>query len=82
LPIKLVENSQNATVFPPPPTDQQGFDMTEAIYDRIDHVALSARRDPLQMVREMLADLRFGAIQLTVHEGRIVQLEVTEKHRF
>ncbi|MFM5949708.1 MAG: YezD family protein [Novosphingobium sp.] len=26
--------------------------------------------------------LRFGIVQLTVHEGRVVQLEVTEKHRF
>jgi hypothetical protein len=38
--------------------------------------------DPLQLVREALASIRFGAIQLTVHEGKLVQMEVTEKHRF
>lgn len=26
--------------------------------------------------------LRFGSIQLTVHEGQIVQLDVTERQRF
>jgi hypothetical protein len=37
--------------------------------------------DPLALVREALARLRFGAINLTVHEGRLVQIEVTEKRR-
>jgi len=36
----------------------------------------------LATIAEAAARLRFGAIQLTVHEGRIVQLEVTEKQRF
>lgn len=26
--------------------------------------------------------LRFGVVQLTVHDGKVVQLDVTEKHRF
>ncbi|MEC7954016.1 MAG: YezD family protein [Pseudomonadota bacterium] len=26
--------------------------------------------------------LRFGVIQLTVHDGKLVQLEITEKRRF
>jgi hypothetical protein len=38
--------------------------------------------DPAQLVRETLAKLKFGAIQLTVHEGKLVQMEVTEKRRF
>ncbi len=31
---------------------------------------------------EAVAKLRYGVVQLTVHEGRVVQLEVTEKRRF
>lgn len=33
-------------------------------------------------LREALSRLRFGAIALTVHDGRVVQLEITEKRRF
>lgn len=32
-------------------------------------------------VREALTGLRFGSITLTVHDGRIVQFDVTEKRR-
>lgn len=31
---------------------------------------------------ETLERLRFGAIALTVHDGRIVQMEIIEKRRF
>lgn len=31
---------------------------------------------------EAVQGLRFGTIQLTVHEGRVVQLDVTERRRF
>ena len=33
-------------------------------------------------VAEALSRLRFGAIELTVHDGRVVQLDVTERRRF
>lgn len=36
----------------------------------------------LQRLSAEMARLRFGAIQLTIHEGRLVQMDVTEKHRF
>lgn len=36
----------------------------------------------LDAVSTALASLRYGEIQLTVHDGRVVQLEVTEKQRF
>lgn len=36
----------------------------------------------LAALHEALERLRFGVVQLIVHEGRVVQLEVTEKHRF
>lgn len=38
--------------------------------------------DPIELVRRSLERLRFGAIQLTVHEGRLVQVDITEKRRF
>ena len=37
--------------------------------------------DALATIRECLRRLRFGSIAITVHDGRIVQLDVTEKRR-
>lgn len=37
---------------------------------------------PFDAIARALANLRFGAILLTVHEGRLVQMDVTEKRRF
>jgi len=37
--------------------------------------------ESLASVRESLEGLRFGSVSLTVHEGRIVQIDVTEKKR-
>jgi hypothetical protein len=36
----------------------------------------------LAAVAEAVGRLRFGAIHLTIHEGRVVQLDVTERQRF
>jgi hypothetical protein len=36
----------------------------------------------LQAVLDALGRLKFGAIQLTVHEGKLVQVDVTERQRF
>ncbi|MBX7482147.1 YezD family protein [Qipengyuania qiaonensis] len=38
--------------------------------------------EPLLQVAAAIDTLRFGVIQLTVHEGKLVQLEITEKRRF
>lgn len=38
--------------------------------------------EPLHQVAEAIDKLRFGVVQLTVHEGKLVQLEITEKRRF
>ena len=35
----------------------------------------------LATIREYLENVRFGSIALTIHDGRIVQLEITEKRR-
>lgn len=37
--------------------------------------------ESLNNVREALEGLRFGNVSLTVHEGRVVQIDVTEKKR-
>jgi hypothetical protein len=37
--------------------------------------------DALSAIRDYLLKLRFGSIAITVHDGRIVQLDVTEKRR-
>ena len=36
----------------------------------------------VQTVLDALDKLRFGAIQLTVHEGKLVQVDITERHRY
>jgi hypothetical protein len=38
--------------------------------------------EPIRAVLDALANLRFGAIQLTVHEGKLVQVDITERKRF
>jgi hypothetical protein len=43
---------------------------------------LKALEEALRVVREKADSVRFGTITLTIHEGRLTQLEVTEKRRF
>ncbi len=38
--------------------------------------------DWLEIVRQNVAGLRFGSVQITVHEGRVTQVESIEKTRF
>lgn len=38
--------------------------------------------DVAGLVTEAISNLRFGGILLTVHEGKLVQMEITEKRRF
>ena len=45
------------------------------------HHPASQIEDTLAAVRDYLQKLRFGSIAITVHEGRIVQFDVTEKRR-
>ena len=35
----------------------------------------------LGVVSDALSRLRYGAIQLTVHDGRVMQIDVTERKR-
>lgn len=36
----------------------------------------------LRLVADALQTLRFGVIQLTIHDGRPVQIDITERRRF
>jgi hypothetical protein len=40
------------------------------------------KADWLEIVRQNVANLRFGSVQITVHEGRVTQVESIEKTRF
>jgi hypothetical protein len=44
----------------------------------------ASRRNPdwLDVVREKVEQLKFGSIQIIVHEGRVTQVESIEKTRF
>lgn len=59
-----------------------GYCMTEGTDDRSVNKARPVETDPIKLITEALTNLRFGGIQLTVHEGKLVQMEVTEKRRF
>ena len=37
--------------------------------------------ESIASVREALSGLKYGSVALTVHEGRVVQIDVTEKKR-
>ena len=43
---------------------------------------IQALEEALRVVREKAGSVRFGTITLTIHDGRLTQLEVTEKRRF
>ena len=54
--------------------------------DEIDKSAQDPERarqleESVASVREALVGLRYGTIALTIHEGRVVQIDVTEKRR-
>jgi hypothetical protein len=45
------------------------------------HGVASSPEEAIAAIRDYLQKIRFGSIALTIHEGRIVQLDVTEKRR-
>ena len=56
--------------------------MTETQYERPGETDGASSPEPIRAVLDALAKLKFGAIQLTVHEGKLVQVDVTERKRF
>ena len=64
------------------PLITRGDFMTELRYDRPARKPESVEIEALDIVRDALANIRFGGIHLTVHEGQIVQMDIMEKRRF
>lgn len=56
--------------------------MTDNNHERASEGATEQMSEPLRTVLDALNSLRFGAIQLTVHDGKLVQVDVTERKRF
>jgi len=55
--------------------------MNENIGHSPSHDANRLLDESIASVREALLGLKFGQVSLTVHEGRVVQIDVTEKKR-
>ena len=51
----------------------------ERLQSAVNHTELP---EHLRVVAEALDRLRFGVIQLTVHDGKLMQVDVTERRRF
>jgi hypothetical protein len=52
---------------------------------KLDHSELLSERDRsiwLEPLLDAVRQLRFGSVEITVHDGRIVQIERKEKLRF
>ena len=52
-----------------------------ATLDRLDHATHADLPEHLRIVAEALERLRFGVIQLTIHDGKLMQVDVTERRR-
>ncbi len=46
------------------------------------HRTSGNREEAIGLISEALNRIRFGAINLTVHEGKLVQVDITERKRF
>ena len=53
-----------------------------ANFDRPSTADSSGLPEHLRVVAEALERLRYGVIQLTVHDGKLMQVDVTERRRF
>jgi len=50
--------------------------------DRAKGQALEKLPAWLQLVRDHVGSLKYGTVQITIHDGRVVQVERVEKLRF
>ncbi len=55
------------------------FPMSLPAHARVDDVPAEPW---LEVVSRTVASIRFGSVQVTVHEGRVTQVEAVEKMRF
>jgi hypothetical protein len=56
--------------------------MTDTDQDSSGQPMSASLSEPLRAVLDALNRPRFGAIQLTVHDGKLVQVDITERKRF
>lgn len=56
--------------------------MTDSYQGRAAAPAIEPLSEPVRCVLAALNSLKFGAIQLTVHDGKLVQVDITERKRF
>ena len=56
--------------------------MTDTDQKREGEPAMQPISEAVRTVLDALKSLRFGAIQLTVHDGKLVQVDITERKRF
>jgi hypothetical protein len=49
--------------------------------DRIPHPAPAPLPEWLRVVQHKVESLRYGVVQLVIHDGRVTQIERTEKTR-
>jgi hypothetical protein len=59
-------------------------DVTQSagILSQIEHELSAEESAVLQKVLQALRQIRYGQIQITIQDGRVVQLDRTEKQRF
>lgn len=53
-----------------------------ATVERLETAKQAELPEHLRHVAEALDRLRYGVIQLTVHDGKLMQVDVTERRRF
>lgn len=53
-----------------------------AIFEKLEQTTHADLPEHLRVVAEALERLRYGVIQLTVHDGKLMQVDVTERRRF
>ena len=56
--------------------------MSEDSAERIVGIGKKPFPDAIEAVFDALRRLKFGAIQLTVHEGKLVQVDITDRDLF
>jgi len=57
------------------------FSRIPPMNDRADETIAAAEQRWLEVVREKVRAIRFGSVLVTVHEGRVTQVESVEKTR-
>ncbi|HTM95194.1 MAG TPA: YezD family protein, partial [Croceibacterium sp.] len=53
-----------------------------ATVERVNQIDPAELPEHLRVVAEALERLRYGVVQLTVHDGKLMQVDVTERRRF